>query len=449
MTTAASQATDPPSDRARVDEHLVRRAADGLQALMSQADGVAIALLDTDGLLHLILSTGMFKSYPRVVLDPDASLAGDVLRSGKPARSDDTETDPRVDRRITRQLQMRSMLDVPLVHDGEVIGIVILGSVRCKTFDDRDLRLAEAVAGVVTLLVRAAGELTKLTAALASTPARARDLRDASESDIDAVSRFATCLLDPTLAEVIQLHHHIEQAISEAALDIVLQPIVDLASSTLIGVEALSRFCGPPHQSPDRWFADAERVGLGPELELCAMAKALALLEIVPEPLLLSVNVGPVTLTDPRFAALVATSDMRRIVVELTEHVAVENYQSLTAVAARLREQGIRLAVDDAGAGYASFAHIVNLAPEFIKLDRVLIADIDTDPLRHALAGALVGFAHQSGALVVAEGIETAGELDELRRLGVDCGQGFHLARPQLARDLFPGGSNSGSGASQ
>lgn len=420
-----------------------------MQALMSRADGVAIALLDRDGLLHLVLSTGMFKSYPHVVLDPAASLAGQVLRSGKPARSDDTETDPRVDRQITRQLQMRSMLDVPLVHDGEVIGIVILGSVRCQSFDDRDLRLAEAAAGVVTLLVRAAGELTKLTAALASRPPRARDLRDASESDIDAVARFATCLLDPTLADVVQLHHHIEQAIAATAMEIVLQPIVDLASSRLVGVEALSRFCGPPHQGPDRWFADAERVGLGPELELCAMAKALALLDVVPDPLLLSVNVGPVTLSDPRFAELVARSDMHRIVVELTEHLPVENYQSLTAVAARLRDEGIRLAVDDAGAGYASFAHIVNLVPEFIKLDRVLIADIDTDPLRHALAGALVGFAHQSGALVVAEGIETAGELDALRRLGVDYGQGFHLARPQLPRDLFPSDYRRGSAASR
>lgn len=414
--------------------HLVRRAADGLRTLVPQAHSAAIALLGDDDALHLVLSSTMVADHHAVVLHRATSLAGEVLRSGTPLRCDDVDTDDRVDRIVAHRLGVRSMLEVPLLHNGEVIGLILVGSARTESFTDEDLRRCEAVAGVVTMLVATAGELVKLTGTVNPNVLRNKGV---ASCDIDAVTRFVSCLLDPALADLAQLRQRIEQTIAASAMDIVLQPVVDLATSTLVSVEALARFTGPPRQAPDRWFAEAERVGLGSELEVVAASQAIRLLELIPEPVTLSINVGPSTLDDPCFVGLVMADAPKRIIIELTEHIPVDNYQALIAGVQWLRHHGVRLAVDDAGAGYASFAHIIELAPELIKLDRSLIADIATDPVRRALAGALVGFAHQSGARVVAEGIETAHEFAAAADLGIDYGQGFYLGRPEHSDDLF------------
>jgi EAL domain-containing protein (putative c-di-GMP-specific phosphodiesterase class I) len=116
--------------------------------------------------------------------------------------------------------------------------------------------------------------------------------------------------------------------------------------------------------------------------------------------------------------------------VELTEHTAVEDYDALDAALRPLREDGLRIAVDDAGAGYATFRHILRLAPDVIKLDRSLISGIDVDPARRALAGAVVAFAGEVRATVVAEGIEQSAELTVVLDLGVDAGQGYLFSRP-------------------
>jgi len=127
------------------------------------------------------------------------------------------------------------------------------------------------------------------------------------------------------------------------------------------------------------------------------------------------------------------------VVLEVTEHVGVENYEQLSAARQRLRAAGVRLAVDDAGAGYASFRHIVRLGPDVIKLDRGIISGIDAEPAQCALAGALVGYAHDVGALVVAEGVETAEELSTLSDLGVDAVQGYLLGRPTEDPEVWSG----------
>ena len=116
--------------------------------------------------------------------------------------------------------------------------------------------------------------------------------------------------------------------------------------------------------------------------------------------------------------------------LELTEHAGIADYNELAEALAPLRESGVRLSVDDAGAGFASLRHILNLRPDIIKLDIGLIRGIDADPARRALASALVGFAAEIGAVIVAEGIETPDELATLCALRVTYGQGYHLARP-------------------
>jgi len=200
----------------------------------------------------------------------------------------------------------------------------------------------------------------------------------------------------------------------------------------VVGVEALSRFPAEPAQGPDQWFRDADQVGRGVELELLALERAAATAGRLPAHLYVSLNLSPATLTSTDLPALLDGLGLSpdRVVLEVTEHVGVDNYDQLQAARRQLRAVGVRLAVDDAGAGYASFRHIVRLRPDVIKLDRGIISGIDTEPAQQALAGALVAYAHEVGAVVVAEGIETADELATVSRLGVDAVQGYLLGRP-------------------
>jgi EAL domain-containing protein (putative c-di-GMP-specific phosphodiesterase class I) len=119
-----------------------------------------------------------------------------------------------------------------------------------------------------------------------------------------------------------------------------------------------------------------------------------------------------------------------RIVVEITEHEAVEDYAALVRSLDTLRGLGCRVAIDDAGAGFASLRHTLQLAPDIVKVDISLTRDIDSDRGRRALASALISFADEMGMTIVAEGIESQAELDTLRELGVIYGQGYFLAEP-------------------
>jgi len=212
-------------------------------------------------------------------------------------------------------------------------------------------------------------------------------------------------------------------------LGVEFQPIFDLADCRIISLEALARFRREPLRSPSAWFAEAAEVGLGAELELAAIEAALASLDDFPEDVALAINVSPATVLDPRFAELLLDV-AERLVIEITEHAQVDDYDALLFALAPLRERGARLAIDDVGAGFANLRHILRLAPDIVKLDLSLIQEIARDPAREALAGSLVGFAEGVGAAIAAEGISSDEDLAVLRALGVDYGQGFYLARP-------------------
>jgi EAL domain-containing protein (putative c-di-GMP-specific phosphodiesterase class I) len=212
-------------------------------------------------------------------------------------------------------------------------------------------------------------------------------------------------------------------------LAMAFQPIVDLIDGSVVGYEALARFALGPERPPDAWFAEAEAVGLGRELEAAALRSALAHLDRLPAETYLSLNASPLTAVSPFLKRLLADVG-ERIVVEITEHAPVADYDALREALGELRAQGVRVAIDDAGAGFASLTHILRLMPDLIKLDMVLTRGIDTDDTRRQLASALSSFASGIGAAIVAEGIETKAELDALRELGVPYGQGFLLARP-------------------
>ena len=217
----------------------------------------------------------------------------------------------------------------------------------------------------------------------------------------------------------------------------VFQPVVDLATGRTVSYEALARFDAEPSRTPDLWFAEAAEVGLGEALELSAVANALQHLDRVPWPLPIGVNVSPSTAVSDGLAELLAGVPGERVVLEITEHVPVLDYDALLGVLARFRASGVEVAVDDAGAGFAGLNHILRLRPDVIKLDISLTRDIDLDAVKRALAAALVSFAGEIGSRIVAEGVEREGELTALRRLGIDAGQGYHLARPAPLHELL------------
>jgi EAL domain-containing protein (putative c-di-GMP-specific phosphodiesterase class I) len=214
------------------------------------------------------------------------------------------------------------------------------------------------------------------------------------------------------------------------AFRLVYQPIVHLDTGVVAGVEALCRF--HDGRSPERWFQECERRGTAAELDLRIIERALGEVDCLPDGYV-AVNLSPSTLRDPRLPALLRGSGVPtdRIVVEVTEHARVTDYLEAQRVLGSLRNAGIRVAVDDAGAGYASFRHILQLRPDIIKMDQSITRDIDTDPARHALATALVIFAGEVGAAVVAEGVETEGELAALGTAGITRAQGFALSAAQ------------------
>jgi len=212
-------------------------------------------------------------------------------------------------------------------------------------------------------------------------------------------------------------------------MDIEFQPIFDLLDCRIVSLEALARFWTEPMRPPSAWFAEATGVGLGVELELAAMRAALLRLDEFPADVAIALNVSPATALDTRFCELLLDV-AERVVIEITEHAQVDDYDALRAALAPLRERGAQLAIDDVGAGFANLRHILRLAPDIVKLDLSLTQEIARDPAREALASSLVGFAGGVGASIVAEGISSDEDLALLRTLGVDYGQGFHLARP-------------------
>jgi EAL domain-containing protein (putative c-di-GMP-specific phosphodiesterase class I) len=219
-------------------------------------------------------------------------------------------------------------------------------------------------------------------------------------------------------------------ALKPEAMRMVFQPIVTLDSGKVVGVEALARFACPPPRPPDEWFAEAALDGRGVELELAAIAAGLGRLGSFPPESFMSVNCSPDTAMHPELGALLRGFPASRIVLELTEHDKVGDYGELDEALRPLRERGVRIALDDTGAGYAGLQHILRLRPDLLKLDIALTRGIDTDAAKRSLAAALVGFAHEIGATIIAEGIETAAELTVLNALGIGLGQGYHLGRP-------------------
>lgn len=422
---------------------LVQRVADQAMELIPGAEGVLVGFSDDHGVTY-VSGAGFLVSHVGTSVDMDASLSGLALRRRQVLCSDDTEDDPRVDLDACRRLNVASSVCVPLGRGDEVLGVMAVSSRRTRAFDDEDVALLTRMADFMSIAVGLASDLARVGRDLlrlgdtAPESEHASDRTpDISEEERDSASRFVMSVLRPDAMSRLESRQRIQTILDHPELlDVAYQPILDTRSGQALGVEALARFPGEP-ATPDLWFEEAHRVGLGTQLEMLAVRRALLCLPTLPAPWWVTINVGPETMMSEDFAELLARTRADRIVMELTEHSRVADYPGLMRTLQVLRATGARLAIDDTGAGFSSLSHILKLAPDFIKLDRELVAGIDLDPVRRVLTASLVGFASGTGAEIIAEGVETSDELETLEGLGVGLSQGFYFGRPVSMERLF------------
>jgi PAS domain S-box-containing protein len=233
---------------------------------------------------------------------------------------------------------------------------------------------------------------------------------------------------------------HISDVIDRQAFKPVFQPIVDIAHDRIVGYEALTRFADGCN--PEAVFAQAAAVGLGIALETATLQAALAAAKALPRSAWLNLNASSELILAGEPLRSLLGGCRRRLVLEVTEHSAIADYPAFRAAMAALGPD-VKLAVDDTGAGFASLRHILELRPAFVKLDRSLVAGLDTDDARQAMIVGLRHFARLSGCRLIAEGIETDGELAVLRALDIHLGQGYLLGRPEAADASQPDSSET------
>jgi EAL domain-containing protein (putative c-di-GMP-specific phosphodiesterase class I) len=243
-------------------------------------------------------------------------------------------------------------------------------------------------------------------------------------------SVMSAAVLGPMLSERWQrdrLRAEVAAVIAARSFTPVFQPIVDLATRRTVGYEALTRFSDGTR--PDLRFLAADKVGMMVQLETATLYVQVEQARQLPEGSFLSLNVSPALATCLTPLLDVVSGVDRAVVLEITEHVEIEDYPRLMGALDQVRGHAM-LAVDDAGAGYAGLHHILELRPQYVKLDISLVRNIDSDPARQAMVTGMTRFAESVGCALIAEGIETENELTTLKLLKVEYGQGFYLARP-------------------
>jgi EAL domain-containing protein (putative c-di-GMP-specific phosphodiesterase class I) len=422
---------------------VMRRVTEQALALIPAAEGSVVELATSDGFTDMC-AAGNLRDSMGSSLQLTGSLSGLALRTGATVVCDDSAVDDRVDREACRRVGVVSMVCVPLQRGIEVIGVLKVSSSRAHAFDAHAVALLSSLAAFISDAIAGWADLARSAAAVLEvdriTNDRLIDLDSMTRNRRDetaATEQFVANLMRPGTVDDRDARRRVEAVLAGAGLSMLFQPIIDLKTDRLAGCEALARFAGSPPSPPELWFAEAQRVGLGVELQLAAVRQALAQLPHLPPRVYLAINIGHHAAGAPELLRLLHSVDAQRVVIELTEHLQVEDYPALIGAVRSIRAAGARLAIDDTGAGYASFSSILSLAPDLIKLDRILTTGIDVDPARQALAGALVTFASATGAQVIAEGIETGDELDVIRQLGVGYGQGHLLGLPGQITQLI------------
>ena len=216
----------------------------------------------------------------------------------------------------------------------------------------------------------------------------------------------------------------IRDVLESEAVNATFRPIFDVENSTVVGIQASIRVARLPVRSADAWLAEAESVGLLRQFELAALRAAVRDAGLTPASAFIVVHVSPSTVVAPEYYEAVLEAGAERIVLELTEHAHVEDYQPLNDALASLRGEGVRLEVCDVGAGLSSLRHVAMLAPDILKIDTALTDAVDGDEARHAVVAVLAARAHQLGARALADHVTSIRQVEELTGLGVRLLQG-------------------------
>ncbi|MGB3795241.1 MAG: EAL domain-containing protein [Alteraurantiacibacter sp.] len=266
--------------------------------------------------------------------------------------------------------------------------------------------------------------------ALGREPNRTLNVRD-----LDILKSFAGLVgerIEGSLEKDMTLRHARERVLAMLdghAVTMFQQPIHDLKTGSAVGVECLARFPDLNKRGPQAWFDDADRTGLGSELEMTAVRCALDTVSQVPDGIYAAINASPATILSGKLREELEQAEPANLVIEITEHQQVDDFAALAREVAAIKPYA-RIAIDDVGTGYAGLRHLIDLQPDILKMDMVLTRGCDKDPARRAISAAMVQFSNDIGAKLVAEGIETEAERDVMHQLGVNYGQGYLFARP-------------------
>lgn len=392
---------------------LMGRIAEQTCVLMPKADGSAVTLLRASDDTYVTVSAhGVLAGTPGFAVPNLTSLQGRAAREKRPLLIADALADPRLSPRVramNRQWGTHSWAVIPLRHGGDAIGSLLLTARAPGAFDEADLDLMLEISEFVSTLTYV--------------------LADEHEPGKRAITaRFVTSVMMPEAAAAQALQDRLDALLRQpAAFEAVFQPIVHLASRTTVAYEGLTRFPASPELTPLQWFSTARRIGRGVDLEHAALRSVLSAASRIPREYPVAVNLSPAAAGEPAIQDMLVSAD-RALILEITEHEPFPD--DLADDLARLRDGGICLAVDDAGAGYASFSQLLRIRPDVIKIDGELITGVDTDPAKRALTTALNTLAAELNAKTVAESVETSEQMEALVRLGVEYGQGFYLGRP-------------------
>lgn len=405
---------------------LIRRIAEQMLLLTPKADGAAVSILTPHDDFLVVSAHGIVESLLGLTLARDGTYMDRAIATGRPQYAPETTNDPLLTdqiRNIGNQLGISSLVVIPLSHRGEAIGALSMTAAAPRRFTERDIAAMEAAGRFVSTLINSHTELSTQLDDF---------LNDPHIDDRDtAAAHFLASVLLPDLARDDDLHQHLDALLATPSnLRAVLQPIVELGSESVVGWEGLSRFPTHDDVTPQHWFEVARRLGRSRALELTAIHRVLAAAATLPDDHFVAVNVSPVTAMDPDVQSTLLSAQ-RPLVVEITEHEPFPD--TLAEALVPLRERGIRLAIDDAGAGFASFEQLLRLRPDIIKIDGALTGGIEDDPVRRALASAIVQLAEEMKATTVAEAVENRRQMAALRRLGVHLGQGYLFGRPAEA----------------
>jgi EAL domain-containing protein (putative c-di-GMP-specific phosphodiesterase class I) len=344
--------------------------------VISQIDSSNIEVGDEDSLCDSYCYHIVQNSLPQIIKDTKAHKITNGLK-------------------VTRRINIGSYIGVPVIlSDGKVYGtLCVFKGVADSRLNQKDLAYVRVIADLSATII----EIQQ------------------NNASIDT-----------------ELKDNIRKVIANGSLTVKLHPVVNLKTGNIVGYEVLSRINDgqwPPH----KFFESAVYAGLSEEATTRVLELTKSVFPLLPSHISLSVNITPDLLANTSFMSSLANSGLplERLVLEITEHSLIDDYSIVEKVLAPLREEGLRIAVDDAGAGYSSLRHVVALAPDIVKLDMTLTKDVHKDSTKQSLIRALMVFAKERRFELVTEGIETVKELQALQSIGVRGGQGFLFDEPQ------------------